>query len=384
MTLLLKQHPSKKSVALLGGAIDFLLCRDRNSNPARRRMVKRLAEGFTLREGSTVPPARVHENLTPPDLLARALHETARNSSAFSQVPFQLWHALALVYNSVPGKNQEEDLTNFVLGCLDGVSEDMTIVREEGSATLEVQSYTTFSKMRSSLASAPSSFKNGALTVHESCMFSIQDSSGMPIAKVKMWVEYDIAPSTKAEGVYRTAVNKVKLVLTERDGRYVMQGATGSVCSWHNIPKALSKHYVRVPEKPTHVWYSTCNLQIHNPKYMMRRVFHDVRNVEECVTRAYGVISGMPLPLIKLPFCNALVERRENGDYQVVVRSIVTLAGYGTSNVVQQGAARHGEGDSGPKVGVCMSFVASLAKSTYATMLRDVWLEVNTLGNVLT
>ncbi|QLL66889.1 hypothetical protein O998_03805 [Anaplasma phagocytophilum str. Norway variant1] len=288
----------------------------------------------------------------------------------------------------MPGKNQEDDLNNFVLGCLDGLSEEMTIVREDASASLEVQSYTTPSRMRALLAVAddvPESYKNsGALKIHESCAFSIRDKSGLIIAKVRMWVEYDIAPSTKAEGVYRASLGKVKLVLTERDSRPVPPGAPGSVCNWSNIPKSLSKHYVRVPDKPTHVWYSTCNLQIHNPKYMIRRVFYDVRNVEECVTRAYGVISGMPLPLIKLPFCNALVERRENGDYRVVVRSIVTLAGYGTSNVVQQGAARHGEGDSGPKVGVCMSFVASLAKSAYATMLRSVRLEINTLGNVLT
>ncbi|WP_196765665.1 hypothetical protein, partial [Anaplasma phagocytophilum] len=363
MTLLLKQTPPKKSITLLGSTIDFLLCRDQNSDPARQRIITRLAEGFTLRDGSAVSPARMHRDLTPPDAFARAMHETARNSSAFSQVPFQLWHALALVYNSVPGKNQEDDLNNFVLGCLDGLSEEMTIVREDVTASLEVQSYTTPSRMRALLDAAddvPASYRSsGALKIHESCAFSIRDKSGLIIAKVKMWVEYDIAPSTKAEGVYRASLGKVKLVLTERDSRPVQSGAPGSVCNWSDISKSLSKHYVRVPEKPTHVWYSTCNLQIHNPKYMMRRVFHDVRNVEECITRAYGVISGMPLQLIKLLFCNALVERRENGDYRVVVRSIVTLAGYGTSNVVQQGAARHGEGDSGPKVRVCMSFVAS-------------------------
>ncbi|SCV63586.1 hypothetical protein ANAPH2_00680 [Anaplasma phagocytophilum] len=384
MTLLLKQHPSKKSVALLGGAIDFLLCRDRNSNPARRRMVIRLAEGFTLREGSTVPPALIYENLTPPDLLARALHETARNSTAFRQVPFQLWHALALAYNSLPGKNQEEDLTNFVLGCLDGVSEDMTIVREEDSATLEVQSYTTFSKMQSLLASAPSSFRNGALTVHESCMFSIQDSGGIPIAKVKMWVEYDIAPSTKAEGVYRTAVKKVKLVLTERDGRYVSQGATGSVCSWHNIPKALSKHYVRVPEEPIHVWYSACNLQGHNPRYMTRRVFYDVSNIDECILRAYSVISGMPLEVLALSFCNTVISQEESGAFRVVVRGVVDLVGYGKSSVVQQGAVSREGRDTVSKMGVCMSFVASQAQDACATILRHMAVSISTFGNVLT
>ncbi|WP_155735869.1 hypothetical protein, partial [Anaplasma phagocytophilum] len=372
MTLLLKKNPPRKSTKLLGGMIDFLLCRDQNSSPERRRIVTRLAEGFTLREGCTVSPAHMDRDLTPPDALARAMHDTARDSSAFREVPFQLWHALALVYNSVPGKNQNEDLNNFVLGCLEGLSEEMTIVREDISSTVEVQSYTAPSKMRALLAVAsdvPESYKSsGALTIHESCAFSIRDKSNLVVAQLKMWVEYDIAPSKKVDGVYRASLKRVKLVLTERDSRPVRSGAPGSVCNWSDIPKPLSKHYVRVPDEPTHVWYSTCNLQIHNPKYMMRRVFHDVRNVEECVTRAYGVISGMPLPLIKLPFCNALVERQENGDYRVVVRSTVTPAGYGTSNVVQQGAARHGEGDSGLKVGVCMSFVASLAKSTYATI----------------
>ncbi|UQD54545.1 hypothetical protein [Anaplasma phagocytophilum] len=382
MTLLLKQHPSKKSVVLLGDAIDFLLCRDRNSNPARRRMVMRLAEGFTLREGSTVPPALIYENLTPPDLLARALHKTARNSTAFQQVPFQLWHALALAYNSLPGKNQEEDLTNFVLGCLDGVSEDMTIVREEDSATLEVQSYTTFSRMHSLLASAPSSYKNGALTVHESCMFSIQNSSG--IAKVKMLVEYDIAPSTKAEGVYRTAVKKVKLVLTERDGCHVKQGEPGSVCYWNNIPKALSKHYVRVPDEPTHVWHSTCNLQGHNPRYMTRRVFYDVSSIDECILRAYSVISGMPLDVLKLSFCNTVISQEETGAFRVVVRGVVDLVGYDESSVVQQGAVSREGRDAVSKMGVCMSFVASQAQNACATILRNVSVSVSTFGNVLT
>ncbi|EOA61157.1 hypothetical protein [Anaplasma phagocytophilum] len=383
MTLLLKQNPSKASVALLGSAIDFFLCRDRNSHPARRRMVILLAEGFTLREGSAVPPALIHENLTSPDLLARALHKTASNSTAFQQVPFQLWHALALAYNSLPGKNQEEDLTNFVLGCLDGVSEDMTIVREEDSTTFEVQSYTTFSRVHSLLASAPSSYKNGALTVHESCIFSIQDNSGVPIAKVKMWVEYDIAPSTKAEGVYRTAVKKVKLVLTERDCRDVRQGEPGSVCSWHNIPKALAKHYVRVPEKPTHVLYSACNLQRHNPRYMARRVFYDVSDIDECILRAYSVISGMPLEVLELSFCNTVISQEASGVFRVVVRGVVGLVGYDKSSVVQQGAVSHGR-DAVSKMGVCMSFVASQAHDACATILRHVAVTVNTFGNVLT
>ncbi|KJV83874.1 hypothetical protein APHCRT_1036 [Anaplasma phagocytophilum str. CRT53-1] len=386
MTLLLKQHPSKRSTALLGSAIDFLLCRDQNSNPAQQRIVTRLAEGFTLREGSTVSPARMHEDLTHTDLLARALHNTASNSAAFRQVPFQLWHALALVYNSLPGKNQEEDLKSFVLGCLDRVSEDLTIFREEESATIEVQSYTTPSRAYSllaSAASAPDSYKSGALTVHESCIFSIQDNSGVPIAKVKMWVEYDIAPSKKVEGVYRTAVKKVKLVLTERGGRPVPHKAPGSVCSWHNIPKALSKHYVRVPEKPTHVWYSTCNLQMHNPKYITRRVFYDVNSVDECILRAYSVISGLPLSTIKLTFCNTVVEKRDNGDFRVVVRGIVTLAGCGASNVVQQDAVYHGDGGVESEVRVHMSFDASGAQDAYATVLRNVLLDVNTFGNVL-
>ncbi|KDB56310.1 hypothetical protein O997_04170 [Anaplasma phagocytophilum str. MRK] len=346
-------------------------------------MVILLAEGFTIREGSAVPPALIHENLTSPDSLARALHKTASNSTAFQQVPFQLWHALALAYNSLPGKNQEEDLANFVLGCLDGVSEDMTIVREENSATFEVQSHTAFSKMHSLLASAPSSYKNGALTVHESCIFSIQDNSGVPIAKVKMWVEYDVAPSTKAEGVYRTAVKKVKLVLTERDCRDVRQGEPGSVCSWHNIPKALAKHYVRVPEKPTHVLYSACNLQRHNPRYMARRVFYDVSDIDECILRAYSVISGMPPEVLELSFCNTVISQGEGGVFRVVVRGVVDLVGYDKSSVVQQGAVSHGR-DAVSKMGVCMSFVASQAHDACATILHHVEVTVSTFGNVLT